>query len=181
MSRVAKASRCSGKNRAMCCHSPSSCKAQRLSTSLSPSSTRRKVPADSIAMRSVSIALSTVINWETLITESLGSVVSLLRHWTFPGASARRRFEVITATMTVRIRLSLNSSACMTRTGRLYPGPAPVGSGRAAHHTSPRRITNLPGAERAIATVTKPGRDQNPPPHRWHRASLSHLHSAGWQ
>ena len=55
---------------------------------------------------------------ETFTTEGLPRPVSRRRHLTLPGASARRRFEVIAATTTVRSRLSLNSFVCSTRTGR---------------------------------------------------------------
>ena len=59
----------------------------------------------------------------------------------FPGASARRRFDVMTAATTVPMRLSLKLFAVTTSKGRRKPGPDPAGSGRDAHQISPRRTT----------------------------------------
>lgn len=61
---------------------------------------------------------------------------------TFPGAAAKPRLEVTTATMTVAMRLSLNGFDWTTRTGRRNPGPEPVGIGKDAHHNSPRFISD---------------------------------------
>ena len=62
---------------------------------------------------------------------------------TLPGASARRRFDVTTAAITVLIRLSLKVLAEMIRTGLRNPGPDPDGSGSDAHQISPRRTSVL--------------------------------------
>jgi hypothetical protein len=80
---------------------------------------------------------------DTFTTESRERRVSLREQSTLPGAEASARFDVITATTTVWMRLALKSSACTTRTGRRYPGPEPVGLGREAHQISPRRITTV--------------------------------------
>jgi hypothetical protein len=45
---------------------------------------------------------------------------------------------VMTATTTVEIRLALNGLDWTTNTGRLRPGPEPVGTGNEAHQISPR-------------------------------------------
>src|SRR4030095_13042109 len=155
--------------------SPALC-LHRLRTSLSPSSTLRSIPVGKAARRSVSRALSTVKSWETLMTESLGSFVSLVRHKTLPGASASRRFDVMAATITVCIRLSLNAFACTIRTGRLWPGPEPVGSGRVAHHTSPRRTTILPLGGKVLGVPPEPDQDASLLSYRWRTRFLSLLY-----
>jgi hypothetical protein len=48
---------------------------------------------------------------ETLTTEGLGSPEVRGDSWTFPGATARVRFDVTEAQMTVRMLLRLKSSA----------------------------------------------------------------------
>ena len=55
--------------------------------------------------------LSMVRIWETLTIESLGSPERSLSRSTFPGAMPNLRFEVMTATTTVLIRLELNRSS----------------------------------------------------------------------
>lgn len=82
-----------------------------------------------------------VITWETLTTDGFVSPVPRVGSRTLPGASARRRFEVMTAAMTVLMRLSLKLLAETTRYGLRYPGPEPEGSGKDAHQISPRRTT----------------------------------------
>ena len=75
-------------------------------------------------------------------TDAFGaSPVPLVGRRTFPGASAKRRFDVMTAATTVLMRLSLKLFAETISNGRRKPGPDPVGSGREAHHISPRRTT----------------------------------------
>ena len=60
-------------------------------------------------MRSVSKCLWTVISCDTLTTESRLRPLARARTRTLPGARSRRRFELMTAQMTVRIALSLKS------------------------------------------------------------------------
>ena len=48
---------------------------------------------------------------------------------TLPGESANDRFDVMTAAITVAMRLWLNGSDWITSTGRRKPGPEPVGAG----------------------------------------------------
>ena len=74
---------------------------QSANTSLSPASSARKCDGFSRPIRSVRNVLSTVINCETLTTESFLSPVLEAAMRTFPGASTRRRFEVTTATIAV--------------------------------------------------------------------------------
>lgn len=52
--------------------------------------------------------LSMVTTWETLTTDGFGRPDSFLLTRTLPGTSASDRFDVITATMAVEMRLSLN-------------------------------------------------------------------------
>lgn len=52
-----------------------------------------------------------VIIWETLITLSFGSFEFLAESKIFPGAAAKRVFEVITTAIKVLILLLLNSFA----------------------------------------------------------------------
>ena len=84
---------------------------------------------------------STVMTWETLATESLGSPVAFAGRRTFPGASTRRALVMRTTAITVRRRLRLKASLCTMTTGRRYPGSEPSDAPRSAHHTSPRSIT----------------------------------------
>jgi hypothetical protein len=117
------------------CHSAS---AKRM-----PSSTSRSLRAESRPIRSVRKLLSSVTIWETLTTDARPRPTLWLDSATFPGAIASFVFDVIAAATTVRIRLRLNSSACITTTGRRKPGSEPEGFGRSVHHTSPRRTTSL--------------------------------------
>ena len=80
---------------------------------------------------------STVITCDTFTTESLGRPDSDAGTNTFPGASARRRFEVRTTAMAVRIRLRLKAFDWIITTGRLKLGSEAVGSGNCAHQISP--------------------------------------------
>ena len=70
---------------------------------------------------------------------------------TFPGASARSRFDVTTATI-IAMRLSLNG---FDRTSHLNPGSDPDGAGKEAHQISPRLMTQglfLRGGNRVLET-----------------------------
>src|SRR5699024_6979893 len=87
---------------------------------------------------------SSVMSCDTLTTEAFGIPPSDLLKRTLPGAAAKHKLEVTTATMTVAMRLSLNGFDWTTRTGRRKPGPEPVGAGNDAHHNSPRFICDRP-------------------------------------
>jgi hypothetical protein len=89
----------------------------------------------------VSTVRSMVIICEIFTTDALESPDSDFPTRTFPGASARARFDVTTATITVAMRLSLNGFDCTMSTGRLNPGPDPDGVGKDAHQISPRLMT----------------------------------------
>src|SRR5580658_9172945 len=106
------------------------------------------------------------------MTESLPRRLSRRRNIMFPGAAAKRRFDVMTAAMTVLIALWLKASDCTISTGRRYPGSEARGAGRIAHQISPRFITT----DRAESTpiVALPTRDRAQPP-RWHKAHLATL------
>lgn len=86
-------------------------------TSRSPASTSPSRSPVRCPILSISTPLSTVSTCETLTTDSFRSPDSRAATRTFPGATARRRFEVIIVTMTVEIRLSLNVSVELTTTG----------------------------------------------------------------
>ena len=105
----------------------------------SPSSTSASNRGLSLPMRCVRNVLSTVMICETFTADAFVSPVPLIGRRTFPGASARRRFEVMTAAITVLMRLSLKLFAEMISNGRRNPGPDPAGSGSEAHQISPRR------------------------------------------
>src|SRR5206468_11771804 len=90
---------------------------------------------------SVSRALSSATICETFATDSLGSPVALCDSSTLPGAFAHFTLLVSGTHTTVAMRLLLMASPCTTTRGRRKPGPEPMGSGRSAHHTSPRAIT----------------------------------------
>ncbi len=94
-------------------------------------------------MRSTSSWRSSVMICETLTTDGFERPESDLPSRTFPGASASAKFEVTMATITVAMRLSLNGFDWTTTTGRLNPGPEPVGSGSEAHQSSPRFIAKV--------------------------------------
>jgi len=117
---------------------------------------------------------STVITCDTFATESLGRPESDAGTNTLPGASARRRFEVRTTAMTVRIRLRLKAVDWTITTGRLKPGSEAVGSGSSAHQISPRSITT----PRGLTIWPGVGRDlgikKNLLPHRPHQDVLLH-------
>lgn len=106
-----------------------------------PSSTDASNAGGTFPTRCVRNVLSMVMIWDTLTTDGFDKPVPLTASRTFPGASASRRFDVMTAPITVLIRLSLKLLAEMIRYGLRYPGPEPDGSGKEAHQTSPRRAT----------------------------------------
>lgn len=68
--------------------------------------------------------------------ESFARRLSRLRNMTLLRAAARRKFDLIAATITVQIGLWLNASDCAIRTGRRYPGSDAPGSGSVAHQIS---------------------------------------------
>ena len=112
-----------------------------MKTRRSPSSTSASNRGLSLPIRSVRNALSTVMICETLTTDAFVRPVPLIGRRTLPGASAKRRFEVMTAAITVLMRLSLKLFAEMISNGRRNPGPDPAGSGSEAHQISPRRTS----------------------------------------
>ena len=114
---------------------------QRHKTRRMPSSTRCMVTAGTARTRWVSMLRSIVIICETLTTDGFASADSDFPTRTFPGASASERLDVITATITVAIRLSLNGFDWIISTGRRNAGPDPVGIGNEAHQISPRFMT----------------------------------------
>lgn len=73
----------------------------------SPSSTEASNAGATLPTRPVRKVLSMVMTCDALTTEGFDKPVPLTGSRTLPGASARRRFEVMTAAMTVLIRLSL--------------------------------------------------------------------------
>jgi len=95
---------------------------------------------------SVRNSRSTVMSWETLTTESFGSPDADAGRSTLPGASARRRLDVTTTAMTVRMRLRLKAFDWTITTGRRKPGSDATGSGNCAHQMFPRSITSPHGA-----------------------------------
>ena len=109
-----------------------------------PFSTFRIYFPEIIPSGSISISLSIVIICETFITESFSNPESSFFKKILPGASANLRLLVITTTITVFILLELNESDWITNTGRLYPGPEPIGESKSAHQIDPRFITILP-------------------------------------
>ena len=111
-------------------------------TRRSPSSTSSRSRGFSLPMRAVRNDLSTVIICETFTTDGFASPVPFVGRRMFPGASASRRFDVITAAITVLMRLTLKLFAEMISSGRRKPGPDPDGSDNDAHQSSPRRITS---------------------------------------
>jgi len=106
--------------------------------SLRPRLTRSMTCGGRTRDRSTRRPRSMVRTCDTFNTEGLGRPESVLARRTLPGASAKAKLDVITATMMVAMRLSLNGLACTISTGRLIPGPDPTGSGSAAHQISPR-------------------------------------------
>jgi hypothetical protein len=115
--------------------------AQSDSANRSPSSTCANVWGLRRPTRSVRKDLSIVITCDTFTTEGFDNPTPLVGSRTFPGAWASRRFDVITAAITVLIRLSLKLLAEITRYGLRKPGPDPEGSGTEAHQISPLRTT----------------------------------------
>src|SRR3990172_11102006 len=79
--------------------------------------------------------------WETFATDAFVRPVPLIGRRTFPGALAKRRFDVMTAATTVLMPLSLKLFAETISNGRRKPGRDPVGSGREPHQISPRSTT----------------------------------------
>jgi hypothetical protein len=119
-------------------------------TSLNPSDTRAITCAGNVLTRCVSNPRSTVSNCDTFTTDGFDKPESDFPIRKLPGASASVRFEVMTAMIAVAMRLSLKGLDWTMSTGRRIPGPDPTGSGRDAHHTSPRfmfkasRLRNRP-------------------------------------
>ncbi|MGL4232422.1 MAG: hypothetical protein ACRCWJ_13745, partial [Casimicrobium sp.] len=81
------------------------------STSLSPVSISTRSFAGRALTRWVSSSRAIVISYDTLTTDGLGKPDSDLPKRTLHGAFSRNKFDVMTATMTVAIRLSLNAFA----------------------------------------------------------------------
>jgi len=110
--------------------------------------------------------LSIVIICETFATESVASPASPFAMRTFPGASARDKFDVRATATTVRIRLALNASVCTITIGRRYPGSEAIGSGSVVHHTVPRRMRVGVGGSRRFticrAPTTEPATRRDP-------------------
>lgn len=69
---------------------------------------------------------------DTFATESFDRPVIPPVNGTFPGASAHRRLLVSGTHTVVASRLRFKASPWTTTTGRLKPGPEPVGSGNSA-------------------------------------------------
>ncbi len=113
-------------------------------TNLSPSLRSLSCCEFNLETFSVRNALSSVMIWLTLITESLLSLDSFFGNKLLPGASISRRLDVMTAARTVFILLSLKLFEDTMTTGLRNPGPEPLGSASEAHHISPLFITILP-------------------------------------
>jgi hypothetical protein len=76
------------------------------------------------------------------MTDGLASPESDAPTRTLPGACPSARFDVITITTTVPIRLALKGFDWTTRTGLRRPGPEPAGAGSDAHQISPRFMSD---------------------------------------
>ncbi len=105
-----------------------------VSIPLRTTSTCRRV---SLPIHSESSLRSRAVIKETLATESFGRPVTLAFNKMLPGAFAHFRLLVRGTQVMVAIRLRFSASHWTTTTGRLKPGPDPVGSPRSAHQTSP--------------------------------------------
>lgn len=138
------------------------------SANLSPSSTVAKSRGLSRPTRSERTALSMVINCDTFTTEGFDSPEPRTGICTFPGAAASLRFDVMTAAITVLIRLSLKAFAETMRKDLRKPGPEPAGSGTEAHQISPLRATTSLWVANRSATERQPDRETiaRPPVHR---------------
>lgn len=119
---------------------PISTSRYRARTRRTPSSTSRNLAGGNLPTRPVRNDLSSVTICETLTTDARPKPTLRLESSTLPGAAASCVVDVIAATTTVPMRLRVNSSLCRMTTGRLNPGSEADGSGRSAHHTSPRFI-----------------------------------------
>jgi hypothetical protein len=89
--------------------------------------------------------LSTVTICDTFATDGIDSPVPLTGRRTFPGASVKRRFEVMATAITVLMRLSLKLFAETISNGRRNPGVDLAGFGNEADQISPRRMTTCRG------------------------------------
>lgn len=92
-------------------------------------------------MRSSSKLRSRATSCDTLATESFGRPVIRAVSSALPGASAQRRLLVRGTQSAVDTLLRFRASPWTTITGRLNPGPDPVGAGNSAQQTSPCVIT----------------------------------------
>lgn len=84
--------------------------ASQTAESRNPSSTDCMISGPSDEKRSVKARLSMVITCEMFATDCLGRRDQLFGSRTLPGAPAKRRLELIIATMLVLILLALNAS-----------------------------------------------------------------------
>lgn len=115
---------------------------QRPNTVSIPENSNSTFARESLPVRSVSRFLSNVTSCDTFATESFGNPVWRAASNTLPGASDQRRLLVSGTHIAVAIRLRFKGSPWITTTGRLRPGPEPVGPGKSAHQISPCEITN---------------------------------------
>ncbi len=125
-------------------------------TNRSPSFNSINCCGFNLAILSVRKALSRVMIWLMLMTESLLNLDNFFGNKILPGASASLRLEVMTAASRVLMRLSLKWSEETTTTGRRQLGSEPLGSGKDAHQISPRFITILPCLRIALARHNLP-------------------------
>jgi hypothetical protein len=110
-------------------------------TASRPARTSSSLARGNLPTCSVRSCLSIETTSEAFATESSRRFVWCAARSMFPGTFAHLVLVVRGTHTTVAIRLRLNASLCMMITGRLKPGPEPIGTGRSAHHTSPCEIT----------------------------------------
>ena len=94
----------------------------------------------SIDTCSVKSSLSIVVICEKLTVDALSKPDMAFSNNKLPGKDAKSVFDVIAAQITVLMLLRLNSLLWIINTGRRFPGFEPSGTGRFAHHISPRTI-----------------------------------------
>jgi len=140
-------------------------------TSRSPFSTETICAGPSRPARVVSKDLSSVTSCDTLTTDGFARPVPVVVQGTFPGASASRVLPVMTAAMTVAIRLTLKPSSETMSTGRRNPGPERAGSGIDAHQISPRFTTCF--SRESSVFASRPAVDRVSKSHRVPRRSRS--------
>jgi len=104
---------------------------------------------------SVKSSLSTVVICEKFTVDVLSKPDTAFSNNKLPGKEANSVLDVIAAQIMVLMLLRLNSLLWIISTGRRFPSTEPSGTGRFAHHISPRTIYQSTSASKRYEAAFK--------------------------